>query len=113
MPVHVRSGSPREASMFDRLKHWRGLRVDPAYRAWWERGQELDRLQRAPRRMLLSTRIFGQHNFDLIDGASFCSSYKEIFQRQIYAFHATSRSPRIVDGGANVGVSILYFKKLH
>jgi FkbM family methyltransferase len=38
--------------------------------------------------------------------------YKEIFERQIYKFSTKSKTPYIIDCGANIGLSILYFKKL-
>lgn len=36
--------------------------------------------------------------------------YKEIFERQIFKFNAKTSTPTIIDCGANVGLSILYFK---
>ena len=38
---------------------------------------------------------------------------KEIFLEQVYLFHTTNPSPRIIDGGANLGISVLYFKFLY
>ena len=37
---------------------------------------------------------------------------KDIFERRIYHFESDHRSPRIIDGGANIGLSILYFKTM-
>jgi len=45
------------------------------------------------------------------DVASFLSAYREIFVEEIYAFPATSETPAILDGGANIGVGVMYFKK--
>lgn len=39
--------------------------------------------------------------------------YREIFEQEIYAFRAHSKTPFIVDCGANIGLSILYFKKIY
>src|SRR5262249_28777728 len=50
--------------------------------------------------------------FRIADTLSFYSSYREIFQQEIYRFHAASHSPIIVDCGANYGVSVVYFKQL-
>lgn len=47
------------------------------------------------------------------DAASFLSTYKEIFVDNIYAFRSTSENPRILDLGANIGLSVLYFKQLY
>lgn len=38
-------------------------------------------------------------------------SYDEIFRNEVYAFNARSLSPVIIDAGANIGLSIIYFKK--
>lgn len=47
------------------------------------------------------------------DVASFFSAYREIFVEQIYAFPSADKAPAILDCGANIGVSILYFKKIY
>jgi len=49
----------------------------------------------------------------VIDKSSFLSAYQEIFEREIYKFHTANPRPRIVDCGANIGLSVLYFKKLY
>lgn len=48
-----------------------------------------------------------------MDGRSFYSSYKEIFERGIYRFETESAAPCIVDGGANIGLSVIYFKRAY
>ena len=45
-----------------------------------------------------------------IDSASFIFMYEEIFNKQQYDFVPEVAQPRIIDGGANIGLSILYFK---
>ena len=47
----------------------------------------------------------------LPDSESFLSAYKEIFVDQIYAFKFEGPAPKILDLGANIGLSVLYFKK--
>lgn len=37
---------------------------------------------------------------------------KEIFLEQVYLFHSDNPAPRIIDWGANMGISVLYFKSL-
>lgn len=39
--------------------------------------------------------------------------YREIFIRGIYQFKSNSQSPFIIDAGSNIGVSVLFFKKLY
>jgi FkbM family methyltransferase len=46
-----------------------------------------------------------------VDAASFLSMYREIFYRGVYAFKTDSSPPRILDCGANVGLSVLYWKQ--
>ena len=64
-----------------------------------------------PRFKAISTDIF-EKQFDLVDAASFVYMYREIFESQIYKFKSDTDSPTIIDCGANVGLSILYFKRL-
>src|SRR6476660_8278442 len=40
-------------------------------------------------------------------------TYKDIFAKEIYKFHTTTNTPVIIDCGANVGISVLYFKQLY
>ena len=39
--------------------------------------------------------------------------YREIFEQQIYKFKASIKNPLIIDGGANIGLSLIYFKQLY
>ena len=49
----------------------------------------------------------------VIDKSSFLSMYKEIFERKIYTFKTASSAPVIIDCGANIGLSVIYFKKMY
>ena len=74
--------------------------------------RELRRIRRTKRFSTLKTHIFG-FDFELVDSASFFHQYTEIFHKQVYLFSIEkNRSPYIIDCGANVGVSVLYFKKV-
>lgn len=46
------------------------------------------------------------------DSASFLSAFEEIFVNNIYEFTFQGDAPRILDVGANTGLSVLFFKKL-
>jgi FkbM family methyltransferase len=72
----------------------------------------LKKLRQLPRYQVTETRLQGQV-IKLADAASFVFMYEEIFQHQIYRFTTNRQTPRIIDGGANIGLSILYFKKLY
>ncbi len=48
---------------------------------------------------------------DVPDALSFVWQYKEIFVDEFYRFQTTEATPLIFDCGANVGMSVLFFKK--
>jgi FkbM family methyltransferase len=75
-------------------------------------GKELSRISNIKRYKEGSTKLFGGQ-FRFIDSASFCGMYNEIILNEIYKFSCNSPSPLIIDCGANVGVSVLYFKKIY
>ena len=47
------------------------------------------------------------------DAASFRFMYNEIFRKEIYKFYTSNEKPYIIDAGANVGLSVIYFKLLY
>src|SRR5688500_1422830 len=47
------------------------------------------------------------------DGPSFAAMYDEIFRNEIYRFVSDSANPFVIDCGANIGISILYFKQVY
>src|SRR5690606_5512850 len=47
------------------------------------------------------------------DLASFRFMHKEIFEQEIYKFKTSTPEPYIIDGGANIGLATIYFKKLY
>lgn len=63
-----------------------------------------------PRYTSSRVELFGKH-FLLADSASFLFMYEEIFEQKIYSFECPTDSPYIVDGGANIGLSVLFFKR--
>jgi FkbM family methyltransferase len=69
-------------------------------------------LRGAPRYEERTVKLCGD-DFRIADGPSFCASYDEIFGAELYRFQSHSDSPRIVDCGANCGVSVVYFKQLY
>ena len=85
---------------------WTKLAIRPAYR---RKARELKRLNALPRYQPASTQLLGEV-LELADSASFLFMSREIFEHEIYRFRARSEDPYIIDGGANIGLSILYFK---
>jgi FkbM family methyltransferase len=45
------------------------------------------------------------------DAASLYVEYKDIFQQQIYRFQSSAQRPRIIDGGACIGMATLFWKR--
>jgi FkbM family methyltransferase len=87
------------------LIHWGKSLVDPNYR-------HLKRLESIPRFQPTITNIFGKP-FEMGDAATFVSNYRPIFDDQIYRFKADKERPFILDCGANIGLSVIYFKRLY
>ena len=48
----------------------------------------------------------------VIDKSSFLFMCDEIFKKKIYSFESTEESPYIIDCGSNIGLSVIFFKKL-
>ena len=69
-------------------------------------------IESVPRYVKKKVQLLG-NDFIVADAASFLASYREIFVEEIYRFDTTKADPRIVDCGANYGVSVLYFKHLY
>jgi FkbM family methyltransferase len=82
------------------------------YAADQRRRREVARLLALPRYTATTSDLTGR-TMELVDGPSFAWSWREIYKEEIYAFRAPHPAPYIIDGGANVGVSVLYFKDLY
>lgn len=95
--------------MTPRGRHLSKWLIRPAYR---RQHRELSRLSALPRFQAAETALLGRP-LQLVDAASFVFMFGEIFEQQIYRFQARSETPYIIDGGANIGLSALYFKQLY
>lgn len=74
--------------------------------------RETQRLLKLPMGQEGETQLL-KNTLKFYDGNSFISLKREIFDRGIYKFDCKNDSPVIVDGGANIGLSVLYFKTLY
>ena len=93
----------READRFTRrLAKWT---LDREYRT-------LEKIRSIPRYTPFTTTDLLGTALQGVDSGSFVNSYAEIFGRQIYRFQTTAATPRVVDCGANIGLSVIYFKRL-
>lgn len=50
-------------------------------------------------------------HFACYDVTAFQDAYREVFEEEVYRFHAKSDQPYIIDAGANLGLATCYFKK--
>jgi FkbM family methyltransferase len=97
------------AEVVRQARHWGRWLTNRAYR---RRYNEIARLTLMPRYVPTSTTLLGAR-VDLADAYSFLGMYREIFLQQMYAFRAETPRPYIIDGGANVGIGVLYFKSVY
>ena len=71
---------------------------------------EREKLESSPRYTKMEIRFFDTPFF-VSDPMTFLSGYKEIFKKEPYLFEFDENRPWIIDCGANVGLSVVYFKK--
>lgn len=76
------------------------------------RNPEILKISKIPR-YTETMAIFLGKPVKIIDSASFVSAHKAIFQDGIYKFKTDNPKPYILDCGANIGLSVIYLKKLY
>jgi FkbM family methyltransferase len=72
---------------------------------------EISKIEQLPRRTEASTKLFEKTIF-FPDGYWFLHSMNEIFVEEVYRFQSEIPNPYIIDCGANIGLSVIYFKRL-
>ncbi len=92
----------------DSFKHAWKLFFDPLYRETQILFLRYGRVSRFTRIEIRTS----QGTFMVGDARSFLFSFREIFLDEIYKFKCESAEPLILDGGANIGLSIIYFRKI-
>jgi len=65
-----------------------------------------------PRGTSGTTSIYGKP-FEFQDVSTFLNQHEETILKQIYRFATADRSPYIIDVGAKLGLSVIYFKHLY
>jgi len=95
--------------MLDTVRRWKLFLLN---RPLWARRREFERLRRQPRYTPGVSNLAGL-NLEYADAASFDFIFREVFDRQIYRFRSAKSAPVILDCGANIGLSVLYFKRLY
>lgn len=95
--------------IFEPIRHVHKLLTEPNYLNYNKLYSQLNRYQRYQ-----ECKVKLKHQELIIpDAASFLSAYKEIFFNQIYKFQADNTSLKILDLGANIGLSIIFFHELY
>ena len=95
--------------MLDTLRDWKLFVLN---RPSWKRKREMRRLRALPRYQPGTSDLHGVE-LEYVDAASFLYSYRAVFDRGIYRFRSESAAPVILDCGANIGLSVIYFNHLY
>jgi protein-L-isoaspartate O-methyltransferase len=77
-----------------------------AWRRAWHQAETTPRFTPGTIRMM-------DYDIRYSDLLSFCPQWQDIFVNRALAFESASRSPRILDCGANVGLASLFFSRLY
>lgn len=91
------------------VRHLVWLTKSPEYRRY---AYFVARYSHFPRFKRATIKLSGRL-IDVPDVASFLSTYQELFVNKIYEFESKKNNPIILDFGANIGLSVLYFKSLY
>ena len=92
-------------SLFGAIKR----RVSPLHKVM--RASDYWRAKRYPKFTEGLGKVHGQA-IRFSDPVGFLHSVEEIFYGEVYRFKSRNSSPFIIDAGANIGLSIMYFKRL-
>ena len=80
----------------------------------WSTTRTWSRFARAHNRLEPGSFVsLGEFTVCVNDGPNFAILCKDIFEKRIYHFESDSPGPVIIDCGSNIGMSILYFKKIY
>lgn len=90
------------------VKHGLRLIREPAYREWC---RLVGRYSHFPRHQEQELVVSGM-SLRVPDVAPFLSGWYEIFLEDIYRFQCQEHEPVIIDFGANIGLSVIFLKRL-
>jgi FkbM family methyltransferase len=72
--------------------------------------REAARLRQLPRYQATTTPLLSRL-IQIVDAPTFLAGRQEIFDRKVYDFEAGRSDPVIIDCGANIGLSVIFFKQ--
>jgi len=78
----------------------------------WVNRINVYRLIILPRYQTGFTSIFNK-KIKFVDACTLVYGYTELFEKKIYEFDAKNSNPLIIDCGANIGLSVIFFKQLY
>lgn len=78
----------------------------------WGDSTEEQRLKSSSRFVASETNLFGKR-IRYVDALSYLFMRSEIFESEIYRFKCNRQDPVIIDCGANIGLSSIYFKRIY
>lgn len=79
----------------------------PYMPGFWER----TRIENYPRKEVFSSCLLNKEIL-ISDSKWYLPTLREIWENEIYKFESSNRSPYIIDCGANIGLSVIYWKHL-
>ena len=91
-------------NFLNKIKHALGWETD----YWFE----LEKISQIPRCQPAKTNLVIP-GLQFIDSESFINQYIEIFEKKSLHFDTNKKTPRILDCGSNIGLSIIFFKNLY
>ena len=93
--------------LFKVVFHYKNLSIN--YTNGTKKNNQLEEIERYKD----GSTIFQGKTINYIDYASYKSTLNELFIQKIYSFKSDKKKPVIIDCGANIGLSILFFKQLY
>lgn len=88
------------------LEPWRFFKECGLSPLAWRRLKNLPRYQKGQISLL-------GIDWEFVDARTFLAGLREIYLDRCLQFNAKNDAPRIIDCGANIGLSVFYFKKLY
>lgn len=106
------NASPRAVAQFFFPDYFSNRRELKPFLPYDADSQEVERLKSLPPYLSTITDFMGIP-LEIVDVDSYFGMCEEIFHKKNYEFEAGRKDPMIIDCGANIGMSIIFFKKLY